>query len=73
MRALGTQGVLVLSVDPNSGAGLAGMLPTKRDPQGSLILGDIIIGIQDRKIKSSSDLFAALDDCRVGDTINVEV
>ena len=73
LRALGTQGVLVLSVDPSSGAGVAGMLPTKRDPQGSLILGDIIVRIQSRVIKSSGDLFAALDDCRVGETIDVEV
>ena len=73
LRALGTQGVLVLNVDPNSGAGQAGMLPTKRDPQGSLILGDIIVRIQSRTIKGSSDLFAALDDCKVGDTIDVEV
>ena len=34
LRALGTQGVLVLSVEPGSGAARAGMLPTKRDPQG---------------------------------------
>ena len=49
------------------------MLPTKRDPQDSLILGDIIVRIQSRTIKGSSDLFAALDDCKVGDTIDVEV
>ena len=73
LRALGTQGVLVLNVDPSSGAGLAGMLPTKRDAQGSLILGDIIVRIESRTIKGSSDLFAALDDCKVGDTIDVEV
>jgi S1-C subfamily serine protease len=57
VEGLGVQGVLVLEAAPNGPAAAAGVVPTKRDEYGRLVLGDIILGIDKKPIKNSSDLF----------------
>lgn len=46
-----------------------GLQPTKRDPYGRLILGDIITSVNDKKVVNGSDLYRILDQCKVGDTV----
>lgn len=66
-------GVLVLSVPPDSNAAKAGLRGTFRDASGVLSIGDIIVGIDEFKVESETDLFEALESHHVGDTIAVSI
>ena len=65
VKHLGVSEVLVYA-PANGSAGKVGLLPTKRDAYGRLILGDIING---KKISNGSELYRILGQCKVGDTI----
>ncbi|XP_052197136.1 protease Do-like 1, chloroplastic [Diospyros lotus] len=73
VEQLGVSGVLVLDAPPSGPAGKAGLQPTKRDTYGRLILGDIITSVNGKKVTNGSDLYRILDQCKVGDTVTVEV
>ncbi|KAJ1264149.1 hypothetical protein BS78_09G240700 [Paspalum vaginatum] len=73
VEQLGLSGVLVLDAPPNGPAGKAGLQATKRDPYGRLILGDIITSVNGTKVTNGSDLYRILDQCKVGETVTVEV
>eukprot|EP00898_Chlorokybus_atmophyticus_P004581 jgi/Chlat1/5123/Chrsp33S05120 len=73
VKQLGVKGVLVLDAPADGPAGKAGILSTKRDQYGRLVLGDIIVSINGNTIKTGSDLYKILDRCQVGDTIDIEV
>ncbi|KAG6602439.1 protease Do-like 1, chloroplastic [Cucurbita moschata] len=73
VEQLGVSGVLVLDAPANGPAGKAGLLPTKRDAYGRLILGDIITSVNGKKVANGSDLYRILDQCKVGDKVIVEV
>lgn len=45
----------------------AGLRPTHRDIFGDLILGDVIVGLEGRIVRSLTDLTAVLDSRRPGD------
>jgi S1-C subfamily serine protease len=72
-RRLGIDGVLVLNVVPGSGAERAGIRPTERDPRGRIRLGDVIVAIDGQAVRSSADLYLALEQRRVGDAVTVTV
>ncbi|RVW64088.1 Protease Do-like 1, chloroplastic [Vitis vinifera] len=65
---LGVSGVLVYA-HADGPASKAGLLPTKCDAYGRLILGDIITSVNGKKVSNGSDLYRILDQCKVGDTI----
>jgi S1-C subfamily serine protease len=67
------RGVLVLDVGPNSTAAEAGLQPTRRTPFGEIILGDIIVAIDDRPIKSTNDLLLAFEKYEVGQEVTLTV
>ncbi|GAB4823866.1 hypothetical protein N2152v2_010912 [Parachlorella kessleri] len=73
VRQLGLTGVLVLDAPPGTPAANAGMQGTSRDDFGRLVLGDVIVGLKGRTVKSEKDLFDILDGCKVGETVEVEV
>ncbi|XP_078444464.1 trypsin family protein with PDZ domain-containing protein [Wolffia australiana] len=62
-------GALVLQVPGSSMAAKAGLLPTTRGFAGSIILGDIIIAVDGKPVKSKAGLARAFEDYRVGDKI----
>lgn len=66
-------GALVLSVPENSAAAKAGMIPTKRGFAGKIILGDVIVSIDNHTIKNVSYLSKILDDYVVGDKVVLKV
>ncbi len=70
---LGTKGVLILAVEPNSAASRAGLRPTTRNTFGSLQLGDIITAVDDKPIRSTNDLLDSLDKFRPGETVTLTV
>jgi S1-C subfamily serine protease len=67
------RGVLVLNLDPRGAAAKAGILPTRYDEDGNLVLGDIIISIDGKRVGSTNDFYDILDGYQVGDTVRVVV
>ena len=74
LQSLNTDGVLVIDVPPNSPAGRAGMQPSQRDPEtGRLLLGDIIVALDDRQVKEGADLYTALEEHKPADEVIITV
>jgi S1-C subfamily serine protease len=71
LARLGIRGVLVVNVRAGSPAEVAGLRPTRRARNGSIIPGDVIVAIDDRKIESPGDFAVALDHLRAGQKIRV--
>ncbi len=72
-RRLGVEeGVLVLDVQPESGAADAGLRGTSRE-QGDLELGDVIVAINGESVSDANDLFLQLDGRDVGEVITVRI
>ena len=72
-RRLGIEGALVLEVQPGSGAAKAGMQPTRQDSRGRILLGDVILAVEDSPVKSSNDLFLLLEKKKVGEEVEITV
>ena len=70
---LGLKGVLILNVDPDSPAAKAGLQPTTRDENGDVNLGDVITAVDGQAVQKISDLEAALDEHKVGDTVTLSI
>lgn len=73
VRRLGLEGVLFSRVAPGSAADKAGLRPTTLDRRGRIVLGDVIVGADDKPVRDCDDLFRILDDHEVGDTVSVTV
>jgi S1-C subfamily serine protease len=73
LRRAGLEGVLVLSVAEGSAAARAGLRGTSQAEDGSLVLGDVVQGLDGRKVTSLDDLYAALEKHRPGETVKVRV
>jgi S1-C subfamily serine protease len=67
------EGVLILDVDRRGAAASAGMMPTRYDSEGNVVLGDIIVAIEGQSIKTSDDLYRTLERYNVGDEVRVEI
>lgn len=67
----GVEGAMILSVEKNSGADLAGLRPTVESNQGNVKFGDIITKVGDYEIKSNNDLILALERFEPDSTIIV--
>lgn len=70
---LGIEGVLVMNVNERSGAEKAGIQPTYRDRFGKIVLGDVIIGVDNNEIKTRNDLRLVLENYKPNDEIKVTV
>jgi S1-C subfamily serine protease len=67
------EGALVRDVDRRGAAAAAGLLPTRYDAAGNVVLGDIIVSIDGQAVKTSADLYRILERYNVGDEIRVEI
>ncbi len=78
LRQLGIEGVMVMDAPaggPAAGAGIRGL---SRDAFGRLRVGDVIVGFKKPggvmvPIRKDGDLFSALDECAVGDRVQLEI
>ncbi|XP_031254204.1 protease Do-like 8, chloroplastic [Pistacia vera] len=66
-------GALVLQVPANSLAAKAGILPTTRGFSGNIVLGDIIVAVENKPVKSKAELDNTLDEYSVGDKVILKI
>ncbi|KAF8399468.1 hypothetical protein HHK36_015333 [Tetracentron sinense] len=66
-------GALVLQVPGNSLAAKAGLLPITRGFAGNIILGDIIVAIDNKPVRNKAELFKVLEDYSVGDKVLLKI
>ena len=72
-RRIGIEGALVLDVVEGGGAHRAGIRPTKRDRRGRIVLGDVILAIDDDRVRSPGEVRLALEGHREGETVTVTI
>ncbi|PSS30455.1 Protease Do-like [Actinidia chinensis var. chinensis] len=66
-------GALVLQVPGNSLAAKAGILPTARGFAGNIVLGDIIVAVDNKPVRSKVELYKAFDDYNVGEKVLLKI
>jgi S1-C subfamily serine protease len=69
----GIEGAVVESVQRGSPADRSGIVGTSERRDGSIDLGDVIVGIDGKAIRGSRDLFRVLEDYREGDVVHVRL
>ena len=72
-RRIGVEGVVILELAGGSEADRAGLKGLSRDRYGRLFVRDVIVGIDATKVKSYDDLYSALDNHKIGDTVTLTV
>jgi S1-C subfamily serine protease len=70
-RRLGVDGALVRTVVPGTGAAEAGLEGTRVDRRGTVVPGDVVQDIDDKPVKSVSDLLGRLGGYRPGDVVTL--
>ncbi len=68
LRKAGQQGAAILDVQPGGPAAAAGLQGVAQAGDGRFVLGDVVIAIDGRPVRSVEDLLAALDRRRPGET-----
>lgn len=69
----GIEGVILESVEPGGPADSAGLRGLVQTRSGYPAVGDVIVAIDDKKVRDSGELLDALDQFQPGDTIKVTV
>jgi len=64
-------GVIVAEVTNGLGSAEAGLIGLEQDQRGNIILGDVIVGIEDMAVTNSDDLLNALEQFQPGDIVEV--
>jgi len=72
-RRLGVPGIIVDEVAPGGPANKAGILPTAVDRFGRIRLGDIILEIDSKVVRSRDDVYDVLESHKEGETITLTV
>ncbi|MBK6947788.1 MAG: trypsin-like peptidase domain-containing protein [Haliscomenobacter sp.] len=65
------EGPLIIDVVPGSNAEKSGIQPTLRDRNGRILLGDIIVALNNDPIKTNSDLILALEKYQPGQKVKL--
>jgi S1-C subfamily serine protease len=73
VRRLGLEGVLILTISPNTTAEKAGLHGTERNDLGKIVLGDLIIASDGEPIRTMDDLLRIIDKHKVGDTVQLTI
>ena len=70
---LGWRGALVGELVPGGGAETAGLRATEAVPQGGIRFGDLIVGVDGRRVGSGEELRALLADREPGERVELEL
>ena len=68
----GIEGVIVAEVTSGLGAEEAGLIGLRQDQRGNVMLGDVIVGIENLPVANSDDLLNALEQFQPGETVTVQ-
>lgn len=68
---VGEKGAVISFIDEKGAAARAGLKGIEKDRYGRIYLGDIILKIDDKEVNSRDDVYHALDNKEIGDTITV--
>ncbi|MBP5297035.1 MAG: trypsin-like peptidase domain-containing protein [Bacteriovoracaceae bacterium] len=66
-------GVIIARVEKNGPADKAGIKGVHQDALGNVVLGDIIVGIDEHKIATYDDLYNTLDKYKINDEISLKI
>ncbi|KAH7288599.1 hypothetical protein KP509_31G033300 [Ceratopteris richardii] len=66
-------GALVVTVTENGAGAKAGLNPTRRGLAGNIVLGDVIVGINNAPVKNAAEVTRLLDNYDVGDEVSLLV
>jgi S1-C subfamily serine protease len=72
-RRSGIEGAVVTQVAEGSGADRAGIRPVYRDRRGRVVVGDVIVAVNEEPIRSGGELGLILEGFKEGDTVTVTV
>lgn len=67
----GIQGVIIGDVSSGLGAQEAGLIGLQQDERGNVMLGDVIVSIENMDITNNDDLLNALEQFQPGDVVEV--
>jgi len=70
---LAEKGALVKGVFEGGAAAKAGVRPSKRESDGQVVWGDLIVAIDGEKVEKSSDLFSILEKRKIGDVVTLSL
>ncbi len=73
VRGLGLEGVLLLTVTPNTTAEKAGLRGTQRNEQGKIVLGDVITAVDGQPVHTTDDFYRLLGQRKIGDTVQLTI
>jgi S1-C subfamily serine protease len=72
-RRLGITGVIVADVTRGSGAARAGLQGVRRSSDGRVLIGDVVVALNRKRVKDTNDLFDTLEEFKPGDTVAVAI
>ncbi len=72
-RRADVQGVVIMEVQTGSAAYEAGLRGLNRDRYGRTYINDVITAVDKTTVKSYDDLFSALENYKIGDTVTLTV
>jgi len=72
-RRADVQGVVIMVVETNSAAYEAGLRGMSRDRYGRTYVNDVITAVDKTPVKSYDDLFSALENYKIGDSVTLTV
>ena len=73
LRQYEITGAVILDVTKGGPADLAGLKSTDRDRNGNIILGDVVLSVNDDVVKSNNDLVLNLEKYNPGDEVELKV
>ncbi|MFO0878271.1 MAG: trypsin-like peptidase domain-containing protein [Gemmataceae bacterium] len=72
-RQLGVKGALVVKAVEGGPAHRAGLRSSYRDQDGQIVLGDVIVAVDERPVARINDLFTHLEKYKVGEVVVLEI
>ncbi|MGQ0530346.1 MAG: S1C family serine protease [Panacagrimonas sp.] len=73
-QALGLDaGLAVVGLEPGGPADLAGLKPFERDRSGAIVVGDLIVALNDRPVRRFDDLLDQLEQHQPGDRVSLSI